>query len=199
MAKKEQKEKQKAKKRAKIIRRKAEKIGVKIYCVKLDDRHYYFGYTRQDLDHRINSFQGNGKMVPQWVKLHSTIELIDSKVLGKISDEQAKDSVDIATLSFMERVGFENVRGGHMTMTDPTRHIETVVSQLRKHNVPKDNLVWEQLKRVKLPKHLVPVVMEKTRTRNQSQSHFMGKILQNKLREGKGQRCTLLFLFYWKN
>lgn len=65
----------------KVVRRKAVNKVVTLYVLKLDDTNYYIGSTKTNMKVKMNSFAGNGKSVPSFVKQHSTVELVKEKTL----------------------------------------------------------------------------------------------------------------------
>jgi predicted GIY-YIG superfamily endonuclease len=85
-----------------------------LYVLQLNEGKYYIGRTsRNNPQERIDEHKG-GFYSAQWVKKYGFIELVEVINAGNLSIEEAEKSELELTLSYMQKYGLNNVRGGKL-------------------------------------------------------------------------------------
>ena len=88
-----------------------------LYVLKLEHGKYYVGITSKTPEIRyaqhVSNFLG-----AQWTKKHKPIELYDKHDLGNVTLEDAQNYENKVTRLYMDKRGFNNVRGGDLSYSD---------------------------------------------------------------------------------
>lgn len=85
-----------------------------LYVLLLENNKYYIGITsKKDPNARINEHK-NGFYSAQWVKKHNLVHTAEIINLGNITETEASKLELQRTLQYMERYGYQNVRGGKL-------------------------------------------------------------------------------------
>lgn len=94
-----------------------------LYILKLEQDRYYVGITCRTLDKRLaEHFSGYGSA---WTEIYKPVRLHAYKKLGNVTIEEAERIENHYTALYMEKYGFDNVRGGNIVSIkgDITPHI----------------------------------------------------------------------------
>lgn len=84
-----------------------------LYVLKLDNDKYYIGITL-NLNQRLSQhFSGDGS---KWTKVHKPINVIEIQINNV--DENLENKI---TLEYMQKYGWQSVRGGSYTKLDLKR------------------------------------------------------------------------------
>jgi predicted GIY-YIG superfamily endonuclease len=85
-----------------------------LYVLRLNEGKYYIGTTsKKDPNHRIQEHM-NGFYSAQWVKKYKPIEPLEIINIGNITKERAELLEQHRTFQYMEKYGYQNVRGGNL-------------------------------------------------------------------------------------
>ena len=94
-----------------------------LYALQLQDNNYYVGITsRKDPQSRIREHQ-NGFYTAQWVRKHKFAGVKEVIDLGTITSTEARQQEDYRTRQYMDKYGYNNVRGGQYTDTEDYLYI----------------------------------------------------------------------------
>jgi len=93
-------------------------ILLKLYLLELSDDKYYVGQT-DDLDFRFSEhLSGKGA---KWTRLHRPLHMLLTRNLSVEAAGEAMLYENWMTLHYMERFGWENVRGGDFSVVESYR------------------------------------------------------------------------------
>lgn len=82
-----------------------------LYILELEEGKYYVGITSKSPEKRFTQHK-NGYIAARWTKKYKPIRIFDTKDLGLATLEQAQEFEGRATRKYMEKYGYNNVRGG---------------------------------------------------------------------------------------
>lgn len=86
-----------------------------LYILKLEDDKYYVGITaRSNPEDRIQQHI-SGYYGAKWTKKHKPIETLELRDLGSLTTEEAEREEKTTTLAYMDKYGYQNVRGGDLS------------------------------------------------------------------------------------
>lgn len=84
-----------------------------LYVLKLEQDKYYVGITSQTPEKRFQEHLHGRKT--HWTAKYPPIKIVDTKYLGDLSLEDAKDYENKVTRRYIKEKGVNNVRGGDLT------------------------------------------------------------------------------------
>ena len=97
---------------------------VTMYALKLVEGKYYIGMTR-NMERRYREHEEGGKFASQWTNKYKPIEILetheytdDRKFKGNYSSSKLQKIENQLTLEYMEKCGWNNVRGGSWSIID---------------------------------------------------------------------------------
>ena len=83
-----------------------------LYVLRLEDEKYYIGTTsRKDPNVRIREHL-NGFYTAEWVKKYPALDTKEVIDIGNLTASAADELEDKRTLQYVEKYGYQNVRGG---------------------------------------------------------------------------------------
>lgn len=88
-----------------------------LYVLKLEQSKLYVGITTKTPQERFNEHRYNIRAAA-WTRKYKPREIFDTKNLGLINEQRAKDLEDKTTLMYMKKYGVNNVRGGKYSILD---------------------------------------------------------------------------------
>jgi predicted GIY-YIG superfamily endonuclease len=96
-----------------------------LYVLLLEGGNYYIGQTN-DLVRRFRQHSeqiGEGSI---WTFYHKPIKLVEYWDLGEYTQEGAMQFENILTLEYINKYGYEKVRGGDFVFTDTELHLKSI-------------------------------------------------------------------------
>lgn len=86
-----------------------------LYVLKLVDDKYYVGITARSnpqdrIEQHISGYYG-----AKWTKKYKPLETLELRDLGMVTSEDAERVEKTCTLTYMDKYGYQNVRGGDLS------------------------------------------------------------------------------------
>lgn len=125
-------QKRKAKQQASLHEKKTRTV----FVLELDNTDYFVGFTSGKVGERLEAMFTDSKQVPAFVGQHDSRKIIKVIELDNVDYYYTKAYVTAYAVKMMAKVGYKHVRGGKFTLTDPDKHRETVVNQIRLGSIP---------------------------------------------------------------
>lgn len=88
----------------------------RVYVLRLEGDHFYVGLTSGPPAIRIA--QHGGKHGAAWTKLHPPVSLVETIPLQGADEQRASEFENVVTWQYMQRYGWQRVRGGYFTRCD---------------------------------------------------------------------------------
>jgi predicted GIY-YIG superfamily endonuclease len=86
-----------------------------LYALKLEDDKYYVGITaRSNPQDRVQQHI-SGYYGAKWTKKHPPVETLELRDLGIVTTNVAEREEKACTLTYMDKYGYQNVRGGDLS------------------------------------------------------------------------------------
>lgn len=85
-----------------------------LYVLSQESGKYYVGITSQNVNKRMNQHV-NGIMGAKWTRKYAPLKIVNKKLLGKMTYQEAEKFEQKVTLKYIDRYGLKNVRGGNLT------------------------------------------------------------------------------------
>lgn len=92
-----------------------------LYVLECEDDCYYVGQTN-DLVNRFRQHKEQGDEGSVWTSNHKPIRIIEEWNIENYSNEDAINFEDKLTIEYINKFGWESVRGGKYIYFDPERH-----------------------------------------------------------------------------
>ena len=85
-----------------------------LYALKLENEKYYIGITTKNNPHERIEQHKRGFYGAKWTKKYRPLDTLEVIDLGSVSQEYAEHEEKKLTLKYMDKYGYQNVRGADL-------------------------------------------------------------------------------------